>query len=385
MSFEFSDAGHLFGSASILFTLCEKGEKRTILFSGDIGNINRPLVRNPEKAMNADYIVMESTYGTRLHGSRPNFEAQLTKILQETFDRGGNVVIPTFAVGRTQELLYLLREIKEKQLVKNHYGFPVYVDSPLAVEATKIYDSNMIEFLDEETINLINNGIDPINFYDLKLSITSEDSKMINFDETPKVILSTSGMCEAGRIRHHLKHNLWRKESTVLFVGYQVEGTLGRKLINGTDSIKLFGEEISVNCKIETLDGISGHADKNILLDWLSGNKNEKVKVFVNHGSDTVCDEFASTIASEFNFEAHAPYSGDQYDLLSGEYIYKAPVVKVASKKFLAHSKAASIYNKLLDAGNRLRKVIERMKGASNKEIIQLTDKINSLCDKYDR
>ena len=204
------------------------------------------------------------------------------------------MVIPSFAIGRTQELLYLLRIIKEKGLVKGHDRFPVYVDSPLAVEATDIYSGSMREFYDKETISLLDSGIDPIKFPDLKLSVTSEDSMRINIDKTPKIILSASGMCEAGRIRHHLKHNLWRDECTVLFVGYQSEGTLGRILLEGAEKVRLFGETIKVNAHIETLEGISGHADKKILLSWLDGFKKKPKFVFVNHGDDGVCDEFAA-------------------------------------------------------------------------------------------
>ncbi|MBP3927865.1 MAG: MBL fold metallo-hydrolase, partial [Clostridium sp.] len=239
----FSDAGHLLGSASILFTITENGETRTVLFSGDLGNIDRPLIRDPEKPPYADYVIIESTYGDRIHGVRPDYVSQLTEILQETLDRGGNLVIPSFAIGRTQEMLYLIRIIKERSLIQGHDDFPVYVDSPLAVEATKIYQNGLFSYYDQETLDLLAQGINPISFPGLKLSITSEESKMINFDPAPKVILSASGMCEAGRIRHHLKHNLWREDSTVLFVGYQAEGTLGRKLINGADSVKLFGEQ----------------------------------------------------------------------------------------------------------------------------------------------
>ncbi len=216
---KFIDAGHLLGSASIYITINENGEERTVLFSGDVGNINRPLIRDPQKPPYADYVVIESTYGDRLHGPHPDYIGQLTRIIQDTLDRGGNVVIPSFAVGRTQELLYLIRLIKEENLVKNHAGFPVYVDSPLAVEATNIYSSGLIGYYDEETLSLLEKGINPIIFNDLHTLITSDDSKRINEDPTPKIILSASGMCDAGRIRHHLKHNLWRKESTVLFVG----------------------------------------------------------------------------------------------------------------------------------------------------------------------
>ena len=215
----FRDAGHLLGSASIYVTVQEGEEKRTVLFSGDLGNVDRPLIRDPQMPENADYVVIESTYGDRLHGARPDYAGQLTQILQETFDRGGNVVIPAFAIGRTQELLYLLRTIKDSGAVRGHEGFPVYVDSPLAVEATRIYAGDMTDYYDQQTLDLLGQGIDPITFPDLKLSVTSEESKLINFDNPPKGILSASGMCVAGRIRHHLKHNLWRKECTVLFVG----------------------------------------------------------------------------------------------------------------------------------------------------------------------
>ena len=201
------------GSASIEIKVTENGITKTILFSGDIGNINRPLIKNPQKppVEKADYVIIESTYGNRLHGDRPDYVLQLTGIIQSTLDRGGNVIIPSFAVGRTQELLYLIRIIKEKGLIKNHANFPVWVDSPLAVEATEIYDDkNLRRYFDADTLELINNGINPIKFDNLKLAVTSDESRMINDDPTPKIILSASGMCEAGRIRHHLKHNLWR-------------------------------------------------------------------------------------------------------------------------------------------------------------------------------
>ncbi|MDE7390015.1 MAG: MBL fold metallo-hydrolase, partial [Lachnospiraceae bacterium] len=310
ISIRFIDAGHLLGSSSIEVTVREKGEEKVILFSGDIGNIDRPLIRNPQKPVFADYVIIESTYGNRLHGERQDYVSQLSSVIQRTFDRGGNVVIPSFAVGRTQEMLYLIREIKERGLVKNHGNFPVWVDSPLAVEATEIYNKDMYDYCDEDTLELLKNGIDPIKFPNLNLSVTSDDSIRINSDSTPKVILSASGMCEAGRIRHHLKHNLWREDSTVLFVGYQAEGTLGRILTDGAKTVKLFGEQISVNAAIETMDGISGHADMQMLLDWLGNLQNRPEMVFVNHGNDAVCDEFAETVVKHLTFPASAPYSG---------------------------------------------------------------------------
>ena len=221
----FTDVGHLLGSASIELWVTE-GEKTTkLVFSGDIGNLNQPILKDPTYLTEADYVIMESTYGDRSHPPRPDYIKELVDVLQRTFDRGGNVVIPSFAVGRTQELLYFMREIKEKNLVTGHGNFPVYIDSPLAIEATRIFRDTSENCFDADTRALLDAGIDPIAFPGLRVSITSDESRMINSDLTPKVILSASGMCDAGRIRHHLKHNLWRKECTILFVGYQAVGT----------------------------------------------------------------------------------------------------------------------------------------------------------------
>ena len=285
----FTDVGHLLGSSSIEVWATEEGQMRKIVFSGDIGNKNQPLIKDPAKTEEADYVVMESTYGDRLHPTdRPDYVRELAQILQETFDRGGNVVIPSFAVGRTQEILYFIRKIKEDKLVQGHGNFPVYVDSPLAVEATGIFHKNEISCFDEEAMSLVKQGINPIAFPNLRLSITSDESKAINFENTPKVIISASGMCEAGRIRHHLKHNLWRPECTILFVGYQAVGTLGRMLVEGTDEVKLFGEPIEVRAQIKTMAGLSGHADKDGLIEWVEGFKERPRKVFVVHGEDSV-------------------------------------------------------------------------------------------------
>lgn len=380
----FSDAGHLLGSSSIHITITENGETKTILFSGDLGNVERPLIRDPQNPKNADYVVIESTYGDRLHGQRPDYVSQLTDIIQKTFDRGGNVVIPSFAIGRTQELLYLIRTIKENNLVIRHDGFSVYVDSPLAAEATNIYSDGMTDYYDAETLELLSRGIDPIKFNGLKLSVTSDESRAINDDPSPKIILSASGMCEAGRIRHHLKHNLWRADSTVLFVGYQAEGTIGRKLINGEPTVKLFGEEIAVHAKIESLAGISGHADKAMLLNWLKAMEIKPKKVFVNHGDDLVCDEFATAVTNEVGVEAIAPYSGDEYDLLKGICVAKGKIIKI-SKEAYKTKRAAEVFERLLTAGRRLMAVIERNRGSANKDIARFAEQINLLCDKYDK
>lgn len=378
----FSDAGHLLGSASILVEITEGDTTRKILFSGDLGNVNRPLIRDPSNPPDADFVVIESTYGDRLHGPRPDYVTQLTEIMQETFDRGGNLVVPSFAIGRTQELLYLIRIIKERNLIQGHPDFPVYVDSPLAVEATKIYQDGLFEYYDQETLDLLEQGINPIAFPGLKLSVTSEESKAINFDDTPKVILSASGMCEAGRIRHHLKHNLWRSDSTILFVGYQAEGTLGRRLIEGVKHVRLFGEEIQIQAEITTLEGISGHADRDMLLGWLGAMKQKPKQVFVNHGDDTICDLFAGAITDKLGLNAIAPYSGDEYDLATGECTAKGKIVKV-TKVSDGRRKSNAAFDRLVAAVKRLMQVVDVSRGLSNKELAKFADQVNALCDKY--
>ena len=242
LTIRFVDAGHLLGSSSIEIWVTEDGETRKLVFSGDIGNCNRPLIRDPEYLEEADYVIMESTYGNRNHNTPPDYAAELAKVMNSTFTKGGNLVIPAFSVGRTQEMLYYMRRIKTEGLLPEYPGFEVYIDSPLAVEATNIFHKSVEECFDEEARQLVQSGINPIQFPGLKVAVSSEESKMINFNQKSKVIISASGMCEAGRIRHHLKHNLWRSDSTILFVGYQVPGTLGYSLLNGVKNGKTFPE-----------------------------------------------------------------------------------------------------------------------------------------------
>lgn len=377
----FTDVGHLLGSASIEVWASEEGVEKKIVFSGDIGNIDQPLIKDPAYTEEADYVVMESTYGNRVHSTgRPDYVADLAKVLQETFDRGGNVVIPSFAVGRTQEMLYFLRQIKEEKRIDRFPNFTVYVDSPLAVEATDIFQRNVAECFDEEAMELVRKGINPIRFPGLRLSITSDESKAINFDDSPKVVISASGMCEAGRIRHHLKHNLWKPECTILFVGYQANGTLGRSLIEGAKEVKLFGEKIEVRADIRTLPGISGHADKDGLIRWIEGFRKKPEKIFVVHGESSICESFVSCLKEEHKMEAYAPYSGTCFDLLTGEAEY------VAKPKPLKKKRAAQdIFDRLLAAGQRLMAVIRKNEGGANKDLGKFADQINSLCDKWDR
>lgn len=379
----FTDVGHLLGSASIEVWMEEEGVEKKIVFSGDIGNKNKPLIKNPSYIDEADYVVMECTYGDRTHDRTHEHIEELAQILQETLDRGGNLVIPAFAVGRTQEILYFMRKIKEEKLIKGHDDFEVYVDSPLAVEATQVFTKNIMECYDEEAMDLVNRGINPIGFPGLKLSITSEDSKNINFDMTPKVIISAAGMCDAGRIRHHLKHNLWRPECTILFAGYQAVGTLGRSLLEGAQVVKLFGETIDVEAHIEKLDGISGHADMNGLITWVSAFKEKPSQVFLVHGDDDVCTSFAGLLHTDYGFEAAAPFSGSVYDLAAGAWL-KQTVGVPLRRETERQKENRTIFELLVAAGERLMRVIRKNRECANKDIKKFTADVNALCDKWD-
>ena len=386
LTIRFVDAGHLLGSSSIEIWVTEDGETRKLVFSGDIGNYNRPLIRDPEYLEEADYVIMESTYGNRNHNTPPDYAAELAKVMNSTFTKGGNLVIPAFSVGRTQEMLYYMRRIKTEGLLPEYPGFEVYIDSPLAVEATNIFHKSVEECFDEEARQLVQSGINPIQFPGLKVAVSSEESKMINFNQKSKVIISASGMCEAGRIKHHLKHNLWREDSTILFVGYQAVGTPGRALLEGPQEIKLFGEPVHVAAKICRMPGISGHADVNGLVDWIKAFEVKPQKVFVTHGEDTVTELFAARLRDEMNYDAYAPFSGTEFDLAEGEFLYEAEGVKIQKPAALQKaSKAAKVYEKLLALGYRLLSVIRKNEGCANKDLEKFSRDVQSLCDKWDR
>ena len=381
----FTDVGHLLGSACIEVWLQENGVEKKLVFSGDVGNLHQPILKDPAHVNTADYVLIESTYGDRSHGPKPDYVKELTRIIQETFDRGGNVVIPSFAVGRTQEMLYFLREIKAKKLIHGHDGFKVYVDSPLAVQATTIFNKNMYDCFDEETLALVKKGINPISFPGLSLSITSDESKLINFVDEPKVILSASGMCEAGRIRHHLKHNLWRPESTILFVGYQAAGTLGRSLVEGVSNVKLFGEPVEVRAHIEVLAGISGHADKEGLINWMGGFRTKPQRVFVVHGEDQVCDSFAACLHDEYGYTTTAPYTGEIWDLVTNSRIAEGNQERIVKEQRKSGKAVSTVYDRLVETGKRLTRLIEQCRGWTNKDIAKLADQIQALCDKWEK
>ena len=385
LTIRFIDAGHLLGSASIEVWAREEEEEKKIVFSGDIGHGNKPLIKDPQFIEEADYVVMESTYGDRIHDVSIDYAKKLAQVITETFRRGGNVVIPAFSVGRTQELLYFLRKAKTENLVPEFPDFEVYIDSPLAVEATGIFHKNVAECFDEEALELVSNGINPIRFDGLKMAITSDESKMINFDEKSKVIISASGMCEAGRIRHHLKHNLWREDSTVIFVGFQVPGTLGNALLNGVQEVKLFGEQIEVHAKILNLPGLSGHADQKKLMEWVQSFKVPPRRIFVVHGDDAVCDSFSKKLREELHLDAVAPYSGDAFDLLTNVQVAEGSR-EIAVKKEKKSGKASyNVFARLVAMGERLMTVIQKNEGVANKDLAKFADQISALCDKWDR
>ena len=379
----FTDAGHLLGSASITLELEENGVHKTIVFSGDIGNVDQPIIRDPQLLKKADYVVMESTYGDRNHTEVWSYTDELAEIIDETLGKGGNVVIPSFAVGRTQELLYFIREIKDQKLVKSTPNFPVYIDSPLAKAATTVFCGDLHGYLDEQALELVKDGTHMFTFPNLNLVESSEESKMLNMDTTPKVIISASGMCDAGRIRHHLKHNLWKPECTIVFVGYQGEGTLGRSLLEGVRSVKLFGEEIAVHAKIVNFQGLSSHADRDHLLAWIADIKAPKPQhVFIVHGDREVAPYFAESV-EKLGFTAHAPQYTEVYDLIDDQIV--APGYLPERKaKAVGGQRVSSAYERLVALGQRMVDVIRRSKGRDNKTLGRWADQLRQLLDKWE-
>ena len=379
----FTDIGHLLGSAAVELWLKEGNGTQKIVFSGDVGNTDQPIIRDPQRVSETDYLVIESTYGNRTHTRPDDVVGELARHIERTLRRGGNVVIPAFAVGRTQELLYALREIKQRRML-GRLDFPVYVDSPLAIEATKIFVQCDRSCFDEETLALLSQGIDPLHFDGLHPAVSAEDSKRINEDPRPKVILSASGMCEAGRVRHHLKHNLWRPESLILFVGYQAQGSLGRSIQEGARTVRLFGEEIAVRAEIAALRGISGHADKNGLLDFLKGFEKKPRLIFVNHGDEGSCEDFCREL-SDLGYRAEAPYSGTEYDLQTGVMTAFAERRRAERGKGVRESsRKQSVHRELVAAAEALLALAKRCDNRANKDNAKFTGQIRALIDKWE-
>lgn len=330
ISVRFNDAGHMLGSSIIEVWIKENGEIKKIVFTGDLGNNDIPLLDSPTMIDSADYVVMESTYGSRLHNRNDDKAELFLNIVAETLDKGGNVIIPSFAVGRTQEILYELNKLKEQrtdeEFLKKYEKLmkaTVYVDSPLAISATEVFRQNM-DLFDEEVRKEIEQGDNPLEFPGLKFTQTVDESKALNDDPHPHIIISASGMCEVGRIKHHLKHNLWNPNNTILFVGYQAPGTLGAKIVSGEKKVKIFGEEIAVNARIEYIEGYSGHADQEWLLNFVYSFITKPKHIFLVHGELEGQKVLKEKIQQTIEIPVTIPDYGENYNL--------EETVKVVSK-----------------------------------------------------
>ena len=317
----FNDAGHMLGSSIIELWVKEDGKEVKTVFTGDLGNNDIPLLDSPTMIEDADYLVMESTYGSRLHVRNDEKAKIFLDVVSETLDKQGTVVIPSFAVGRTQEILYELNKIKEntddedfKRKYKTLMKAPVYVDSPLAISATEVFRENM-DLFEEDVQKEIMSGDNPLEFPGLKFTMTTDESKALNEDPTPSIIISASGMCEVGRIKHHLKHNLWNPNSTILFVGYQAPGTLGYSIVNGAKTVKIFGEEIAVNARIEYIEGYSGHADQEWLMNFIYSFITKPKHIFLVHGEEESQDVLEKKIIDETGISVTTPEYGETYEL----------------------------------------------------------------------
>lgn len=316
MKIVFNDAGHILGSAITELWVTEDDKESKIVFSGDLGMEGRPILRDPTYIKKADYVIMETTYGNRIHKELGSGVEKLIEIILNTTRRGGNVVIPSFAVGRTQELIYELNRFYDSnnEYRKELDKIFVYVDSPMATTATEIFRRNAQVF-DEETREYILKGDNPLEFKNLKFTRSSKESQDLNFNKEPKIIISASGMCEAGRIRHHLKHNLWNPKNSIVFVGYQGQGTLGRSLVEGIKMVTLFGEEIQVNAEIHNLEGFSGHADQNGLFAWLAHFEQRPKQIFLVHGEEDSKKDFAKLVNEKLSYEPIVVMGNSEFEL----------------------------------------------------------------------
>ncbi|MEA4922444.1 MAG: MBL fold metallo-hydrolase [Eubacteriaceae bacterium] len=329
MKIVFNDAGHILGSAITELWVEENENVSKIVFSGDLGVKGRPILRDPTVIKKADHLIMETTYGNRLHPKNTSGVDDLMEIIVRTKRRGGTVVIPSFAVGRTQELIYELNRYYEgnNKYKKDLEDLDVYIDSPMATTATEVFKKNVQAF-DDETKEYILKGDNPLDFKNLKFTRTTEESQRLNMDRTPKIIISASGMCEAGRIRHHLKHNLWDKKSSIVFVGYQAEGTLGKNLIGGLKEVVLFGEPVQVNAEIYNLEGFSGHADRDGLLEWLSGFEKKPDQIFLVHGEEDSKTAFAETVKEKLGYETTTVEGVSEFELETATLLSREEAIR---------------------------------------------------------
>ncbi len=381
----YNDAGHMLGSAIIEVWVTEDGEEQKLVFTGDLGNNDIPLLREPTMIEDADILVMESTYGDKNHEKKESKAEEFLKIVSSTLEKGGNVVIPSFAVGRTQEILYEIQKSKQSDDPEFRREFdeimraPVYVDSPLAISATEIFLKNL-DCLDEYVQEDIREGKRPLDFPGLKFTPSVEESRNLNENANRSIIISASGMCEVGRIKHHLKHNLWRTDSTVLFVGYQAVGTLGRKIVDGAKQVKIFGEEIGINANIKYIEAFSGHADKNGLLKFVDCFKNKPKQIYLVHGDEEAQLNLADELVYRYHIPVDIPFRGDVYDVTTRR-INKVGEIKSANEYKFARLE-------LLERIETLREEIDDMsmiirddlkRETADKKINDLTEKIKDL------
>jgi len=379
----FNDVGHLLGSAAIEIWVEEDGKTTKLVFSGDIGRRERPIINDPVRVEGADYLIMEGTYGDRNHElvSDAAKENSFANILRAGIARGGNIVIPSFAVGRTQELVYYIKRLIEKNKIPGLEKVPVYIDSPLSIEATRIYERCAAGYYDEEAMALAKDG-SPFDFPNLRISRTADESKLINAAKGCNIIISSSGMCDAGRIRHHLKHNLFRTDSTIIFVGYQAVGTLGRTLLDGKKKIKLFGEEIAVNATIEQISGFSGHAGRDELIEWMRG-VGKSQRVFFVHGEEEALTSLAGAVRS-LGYEVEIPALGSVYDLAAGEVV-SSPAPEAADIRVEDLARDAGIKQDIERILQLLKSVEDRRSPDMELKLDIMEADVRSLVDKWQK
>ena len=384
----FVDAGHMLGSSMIeVWIKEEKKEKQKIVFTGDIGNSDIPLLNSPTVISSADYLIMESTYGNRIHMKNDQKAELFLKIVSETIDNGGTVVIPSFAVGRTQEILYEINKLKERHLDDAEFQkeyetlmkAPVYVDSPLAVSATEIFMNNM-DLFSPEIQKFIKKGDNPLEFPGLKFTRTVDESKALNESDEPCIIISASGMCDVGRIKHHLKHNIWNSKSTILFVGYQAPGTLGNRIVNGAKEVKILGEEFAVKARVEYIEGFSGHADQEGLLNYVLNFEKGPQHIFLVHGEPESQDTLKAKLQETTPYDIITPHYGEEFELNKEIVVnqrFKDPA-QAHLNRFDLIEKMETLQQELEDITHALKEDI-RLQTGSDEQMTKLNNKVNDL------
>lgn len=373
----FLDAGHILGSSFIETVITEDGKTTKIVFSGDLGQNDQPIIKDPAPIEEADYLLVESTYGNRKHEESEQKVDLLKKLIIESKNSGGNLIIPAFAIGRTQDLLYHIKTLLRNGSIPR---VPVYIDSPMAVSATEIYRQNP-ECYDEDTMKLFAASESPFEFPNLNYIRTVDQSKYLNETAKGAVIISASGMCEAGRVLHHLKHNLWRKESHILFVGYQAEGTLGRRLLEGAKVVKIMGEEINVQAKVHSIGGFSAHADQSGIMNWLARLSKKPRNIFIVHGENGAQKELADLIERKLNIACLIPKRGDSFNLeyeTAGARILTKEQVKTTSNYFMVDKTVTDIEHLILNLHKKIR---EGASAEAQSQIIEMKKLLNNLED----